>query len=136
MDAHAHAARQRVLGGLAAAPEAYREDPRITGVGRFLRRWSIDELPQLVNVLGGSMSLVGPRPVLVEERSMLGNRDERRHLTKPGMTGVWQVSGRKEVPWDERMRLDLLYVERWSMGLDLLILLKTIRVVLQGKGAY
>ena len=116
--------------------DRYREDPRITPFGRFLRRWSIDEMPQVFAVIAGSMSLVGPRPVLVDEMPLLGDADHRRHLTKPGLTGLWQVSGRKEVDWDERMRLDLDYVEHWSPALDLVIVAKTVKVVLVGKGAY
>lgn len=120
----------------AGITDRYRTDPRITPVGRFLRRWSLDELPQLVNVVGGSMSMVGPRPMLADELPLLGDADHRRHLTKPGMTGLWQVNGRKESDWEERMRLDLDYIERWSPSLDLVIAMKTLRVVLSGKGAY
>jgi len=116
--------------------QRYRDDPRITPFGRFLRRWSIDEMPQVVNVIVGSMSLVGPRPVLPEELGLFADADHRRHLTKPGLTGLWQVSGRKEVDWDERMRMDLEYVENWSPALDLVIVAKTAKVVLSGKGAY
>ena len=116
--------------------DRYRRDPRITRFGRFLRRWSIDETPQVLNVLRGSMSLVGPRPVLVEELPLLGDADHRRHLTKPGLTGLWQVSGRKQVDWDERMRMDLDYVEHWSPALDLVIVAKTIKAVVVGDGAY
>ncbi|MFM8897197.1 MAG: sugar transferase, partial [Actinomycetales bacterium] len=120
----------------ATITERYQRDPRITGFGRVLRRWSIDEMPQVVNVIGGSMSLVGPRPVLVEELPLLGDTDHRRHLTKPGLTGLWQVSGRKTVDWEERMRLDLEYVEHWSPALDLVIVAKTVKAVLVGNGAY
>ncbi len=116
--------------------DRYRGDPRITPFGRFLRRWSIDEMPQVVAVIAGSMSLVGPRPVLVDEMPLLGDADHRRHLTKPGLTGLWQVSGRKTVDWDERMRLDLDYVEHWSPALDLVIVAKTVKAVLVGDGAY
>ncbi len=116
--------------------ERYRCDPRITRVGRVLRRWSIDELPQLANVLTGRMSLVGPRPLLVDELPLLVDTDHRRHMTKPGLTGLWQVSGRKEVDWEERMRLDLWYVENWSPALDLVIVLRTVRAVISGHGAY
>ncbi len=116
--------------------QRYRNDPRITPFGRFLRRWSIDEMPQVVNVITGSMSLVGPRPVLPEELGLFADADHRRHLTKPGLTGLWQVSGRKEVDWDERMRMDLEYVENWSPALDLVIVAKTAKVVLSGEGAY
>ncbi len=116
--------------------DRYRKDPRITPFGRILRRWSIDEMPQVGNVVTGSMSLVGPRPVLVDEMPLLGDSDHRRHLTKPGLTGLWQVSGRKNVEWEERMRLDLDYVEHWSPALDLVIVAKTVKAVLMGKGAY
>ena len=116
--------------------DRYKSDPRITPFGRILRRWSIDEMPQAVNVIGGNMSLVGPRPVLPEELGLFDDADHRRHLTKPGLTGLWQVSGRKEVDWDERMRMDLDYVENWSPALDLVIVAKTARVVISGKGAY
>jgi exopolysaccharide biosynthesis polyprenyl glycosylphosphotransferase len=116
--------------------DRYRRDPRITPFGRLLRRWSIDEMPQVVNVIVGSMSLVGPRPVLVDEMPLLGDADHRRHLTKPGLTGLWQVSGRKTVDWEERMRLDLDYVEHWSPALDLVIVARTVKAVLVGDGAY
>jgi exopolysaccharide biosynthesis polyprenyl glycosylphosphotransferase len=116
--------------------ERYRRDPRITPFGRVLRRWSIDEMPQVFNVIGGSMSLVGPRPVLLDEVPLLDDADHRRHLTKPGLTGLWQVSGRKGVDWEERMRLDLDYVEHWSPALDLVIVAKTVKAVLAGNGAY
>lgn len=116
--------------------DRYKQDARITGFGRILRRWSIDEMPQVVNVIVGSMSLVGPRPVLVDEMPLLGDADHRRHLTKPGLTGLWQVSGRKTVDWEERMRLDLDYVEHWSPALDLVIVAKTVKAVLVGDGAY
>lgn len=101
-----------------------------------MRRWSIDEMPQIIHVLGGTMSLVGPRPVLLDEIPLFGDADHRRHLTKPGLTGLWQVSGRKAVDWDERMRMDLDYVEHWSPALDLVIVGKTVKVVLTGRGAY
>ena len=116
--------------------ERYKNDPRITPFGRILRRWSIDEMPQVVNVIRGNMSLVGPRPVLPEELGLFDDADHRRHLTKPGLTGLWQVSGRKEVDWEERMRMDLDYVENWSPALDLVIVAKTAKVVITGKGAY
>ncbi len=116
--------------------ERYKSDPRITPFGRILRRWSIDEMPQVFNVIAGNMSLVGPRPVLPEELGLFDDADHRRHLTKPGLTGLWQVSGRKEVDWDERMRMDLDYVENWSPALDLVIVAKTAKVVITGKGAY
>lgn len=113
-----------------------RRDPRVTPFGRFLRRYSLDELPQLVNVLTGSMSLVGPRPPLPDEVERYCSQTRRRLLVKPGMTGLWQVSGRSDLPWDEAVRLDLYYVENWSLGLDLAIVLRTIWAVLSGRGAY
>ncbi len=116
--------------------ERYREDPRVTRVGGVLRRWSLDELPQLLNVVSGSMSLVGPRPMLPDELALLGDADHRRHLTKPGLTGLWQISGRKEVSWEDRMRMDLHYIENWSIALDLVIIVKTAKAVLTGHGAY
>lgn len=128
--------RLDTLGSLAGDPEAYRTDPRVTPFGRFLRRWSLDEVPQLWNVLLGDMSLVGPRPMLTEELSLLATSDHRRHLVKPGMTGLWQVAGRKEVPWSERMQMDLRYVENWSPAMDLIIMTKTVKAVANGKGAH
>nr|PZN00048.1 MAG: exopolysaccharide biosynthesis polyprenyl glycosylphosphotransferase [Thermocrispum agreste] len=113
-----------------------RRDPRVTRVGRLLRRYSIDELPQLFNVLAGSMSLVGPRPPLPEETARYAPSVRRRLLVKPGMTGLWQVSGRSELSWEESVRLDLRYVEDWSLALDLMILWKTLRAVIGGEGAY
>jgi len=113
-----------------------REDPRVTRVGRVLRRFSIDELPQLINVLKGDMSLVGPRPPLVSEVSVYAADARRRLLVRPGMTGPWQISGRSDLDWEETMRLDLYYVENWSMVGDLLILWKTLRAVVRSAGAY
>jgi exopolysaccharide biosynthesis polyprenyl glycosylphosphotransferase len=113
-----------------------RKDPRITRVGAILRRYSIDELPQLLNVLTGSMSLVGPRPPLPEETARYEPDVRRRLLVKPGLTGLWQVSGRSDLPWEEAVRLDLRYVEDWSLALDAMILWKTFRAVLGGQGAY
>src|SRR3954451_9999942 len=103
-----------------------REDPRVTPVGRFLRRWSFDELPQIFNVLRGQMSLVGPRPLPERDYRRLEDWHRKRYLVLPGMTGLWQVSGRSELDFDELVRLDFLYLERWSIFLDLSILLKTI----------
>ena len=111
-------------------------DPRITIVGRWLRRFSLDELPQLWNVVAGSMSLVGPRPPLPTEVLRYGDDVRRRLLVKPGMTGLWQVSGRSDLPWEEAVRLDLFYVENWSVSLDLVVLWKTVFAVLRGRGAY
>lgn len=113
-----------------------RADPRVTKVGTWLRRYSLDELPQLLNVVGGSMSLVGPRPPLPEETITYGPDVKRRLLVKPGMTGLWQVSGRSDLTWEESVRLDLRYVEDWSLALDALILWKTVRAVFSGDGAY
>jgi lipopolysaccharide/colanic/teichoic acid biosynthesis glycosyltransferase len=114
----------------------YKNDPRIYPFGRILRRLSLDELPQLFTVIRGKMSLVGPRPLLIEELDLLGDEDHRRHLTKPGLTGLWQINGRKETTWDERIQLDLRYVHNWSIGLDIGIIIKTIKVVLTGHGSY
>ncbi len=113
-----------------------RSDPRVTRVGAVLRRWSADELPQLFNVLAGSMSLVGPRPPLPDETAQYGPDVRRRLLVKPGVTGLWQVSGRSDLSWDEAVRLDLRYVEDWSLALDAMILWKTVRAVFSGDGAY
>ncbi|MCW2829906.1 MAG: polyprenyl glycosylphosphotransferase, partial [Aeromicrobium sp.] len=113
-----------------------RDDPRVTRPGRFLRRYSLDELPQLINVLKGDMSLVGPRPPLVSEVSGYAPEARRRLLVRPGMTGPWQISGRSDLDWEETMRLDLYYVENWSIVGDFLILWKTIRAVRSSSGAY
>ncbi|MEU9380411.1 sugar transferase [Streptomyces sp. NPDC048279] len=113
-----------------------RRDPRVTRVGAVLRRYSLDELPQLFNVLTGAMSLVGPRPPLPEECAAYDPDIRRRLLVKPGLTGLWQISGRSDLPWEEAVRLDLRYVEDWSLALDTVILWKTMRAVLHGQGAY
>jgi exopolysaccharide biosynthesis polyprenyl glycosylphosphotransferase len=113
-----------------------RHDPRITRSGAWLRRYSLDELPQLINVLRGDMSLVGPRPPLPEEVAKYGDDVRRRLVVKPGMTGLWQVSGRSDLSWEESVRLDLRYVENWSLMLDLQILWKTWAAVSRGSGAY
>jgi lipopolysaccharide/colanic/teichoic acid biosynthesis glycosyltransferase len=113
-----------------------RNDPRITPVGGRLRKYSLDELPQLWNVLKGDMSLVGPRPALSAEAALYGSYVRRRLVVKPGITGLWQVSGRSDLPWEEAVRLDLRYVENWSFALDLQILWKTMSAVIQGPGAY
>ncbi len=113
-----------------------REDPRVTRVGGFLRRFSIDELPQLVNVLRGEMSLVGPRPLPERDYALLDDVHKKRYLVLPGMTGLWQVSGRSEVGFDELVRLDFSYIESWSVWLDIEILLKTIPTVLFKRGAW
>jgi exopolysaccharide biosynthesis polyprenyl glycosylphosphotransferase len=113
-----------------------RRDPRITKVGAVLRRYSLDELPQLLNVVRGDMSLVGPRPPLPEEAAKYSEEVRRRLLVKPGLTGLWQVSGRSDLAWADAVRLDLGYVENWSLGLDAEILLRTGSAVVKGKGAY
>lgn len=113
-----------------------KNDPRVTRFGRFIRRYSIDELPQLLNVLKGDMSLVGPRPPLPGEVAGYDDFAHRRLLVKPGITGLWQVSGRSDLSWEDSMRLDLYYVENWSMIQDLMILIKTIRAVVVSSGAY
>ena len=113
-----------------------RADPRVTRIGAVLRKWSLDEMPQLFNVLGGSMSLVGPRPPLPSEVDVYDDHVHRRLLVKPGMTGLWQVSGRADLPWEESVRLDLYYVENWSVALDVQILWKTLFAVLRSSGAY
>jgi lipopolysaccharide/colanic/teichoic acid biosynthesis glycosyltransferase len=111
------------------------DDPRITPLGGWLRRLSLDELPQLWNVLRGDMSLVGPRPLPVSEAGWFSPVDRRRTLVRPGITGLWQVSGRSRLSADEAVRLDLRYVENWSLVLDLAILLRTVGAVLRGSGA-
>lgn len=111
------------------------DDPRVTRFGRLLRRTSLDELPQLLNVLGGQMSLVGPRPLPVEETEALRDGHRRRLAMRPGITCLWQVSGRNELSFKEWMELDLEYVDRWSLGLDLAILLRTLPAILSGRGA-
>ncbi len=114
-----------------------RRDPRVTPVGRFLRRYSLDELPQLWNVLNGTMSMIGPRPPLASEVDRYpGDLRRRRLLVRPGITGLWQVSGRSDLSWDETVRLDLEYVENWSVLLDAAVLWKTVRAVVSGRGAY
>jgi exopolysaccharide biosynthesis polyprenyl glycosylphosphotransferase len=113
-----------------------RDDPRITPIGAWLRRYSLDELPQLWNVLKGDMSLVGPRPALSAEAAEYDYYVRRRLAVKPGVTGLWQVSGRSDLPWEEAVRLDVRYVEQWSLVLDLQILWKTWSAVIRGSGAY
>ncbi len=113
-----------------------KNDPRITKTGKFIRRWSIDELPQLFNVLSGEMSLVGPRPPLPEEVEEYSRRDFKRLHTTPGVTGVWQISGRSNLGFDEMVKLDLYYVDNWSIWMDLAILMLTPSAVIEGSGAY
>ena len=116
--------------------DRYKNDPRITRVGKFLRRYSLDEIPQLWCVLMGTMSLVGPRPILPEEQPQMGDFHFRRQIAKPGLTGIWQVSGRKETSWDDRMAFDIKYVEEWSIALDLILIARTFRAIASGQGSY
>jgi lipopolysaccharide/colanic/teichoic acid biosynthesis glycosyltransferase len=113
-----------------------RDDPRMTPVGRVIRRYSIDELPQLFNVLLGQMSLVGPRPLPQRDYDRLEDWHKKRYLVLPGITGLWQVSGRADLDFDDLVRLDFLYLERWSVFLDLSILLKTVPAVISKRGAF
>jgi exopolysaccharide biosynthesis polyprenyl glycosylphosphotransferase len=115
--------------------DRYKKDPRITRFGRFIRRWSIDELPQLWCVLIGTMSIVGPRPILIEEEEIVDSLNHARFIAKPGLTGLWQVSGRKEVLWETRMRQDILYIESWTFTYDLLLIFRTFGTIISGKGA-
>ena len=129
--------RSTVLGDdLELIKSSYRSDPRITPFGRFIRRWSIDEIPQFFSVLKGDMSLVGPRPVLIEELDLIPSTFHFRFIAKPGLTGLWQISGRKEVDWIDRMHQDVAYVENWSLSNDLLLILRTVGAILSGRGAY
>jgi lipopolysaccharide/colanic/teichoic acid biosynthesis glycosyltransferase len=113
-----------------------KNDPRVTPVGRWMRRWSLDELPQLLNVLRGEMSLVGPRPLPERDYERLEDWHRKRYLVLPGMTGLWQVSGRSELDFDELVRLDFLYLERWSVFLDMAILVRTVPAVFRAHGAW
>lgn len=113
-----------------------KSDPRITRVGRIIRKTSIDELPQLINVLRGDMSLVGPRPPLPSEVSLYSRSDRERLNALPGITCLWQVAGRSDIPFKQQVQLDKKYIERQSIGLDLLVLLKTIPAVIKARGAY
>ncbi len=113
-----------------------REDPRVTRVGRLLRRFSLDELPNLVNVLRGEMAIVGPRPTIPSQVELFSHRQHRRHAVRPGMTGWAQINGRIGIEWGERIELDIYYVEHRSLSLDLRILDRTVRLVLSGRGLY
>ncbi len=112
-----------------------KNDPRISKVGKFLRRFSLDEIPQFVNVLKGEMSLVGPRPPLQDEVEKYSWKQKRRLSVKPGITGLWQISGRSSLPFEEWVELDLEYIDNWSLGADFKIILQTIYIVLSQKGA-
>jgi lipopolysaccharide/colanic/teichoic acid biosynthesis glycosyltransferase len=113
-----------------------RQDPRITRVGRFIRRASIDELPQIINVLRGEMSIVGPRPALPREVALYPKRAFGRLAVKPGITGIWQVSGRADVSFDKMVEMDLIYARSRNVLLDLILILLTVRAVVSGRGAY
>lgn len=136
-----HVGAERMRDALGARNESdghlfkIREDPRITATGRRLRRWSLDELPQLINVLMGHMSLVGPRPLPVQD-SAFTEEARRRLLVRPGLTGLWQIGGRSALGWEEALRLDLEYVHAWSIRMDLNILMRTLPAVARGTGAY
>jgi lipopolysaccharide/colanic/teichoic acid biosynthesis glycosyltransferase len=131
-----------LLDGDAAARDEYERyaritrDPRVTPIGRFLRRFSLDELPQLWNVLRGDMALVGPRPYLPDEAGKVGAYLDTIVRVRPGMTGLWQVSGRAELPFRERNVLDEYYIRNWSLWMDLSIVVRTLRAVTGGRGAY
>jgi lipopolysaccharide/colanic/teichoic acid biosynthesis glycosyltransferase len=138
MIVNAEAAKQQLLDANEGSGPLFklRNDPRITRVGHALRKYSIDELPQLFNVLTGSMSLIGPRPCLPAEAATYTAEARRRLAVKPGLTGLWQVSGRSDLSWEESVRLDLHYVDGWSLALDAKIVARTFGAVMAGKGAY
>jgi exopolysaccharide biosynthesis polyprenyl glycosylphosphotransferase len=135
-DAHAHQPALEERNEASGALFKIRDDPRVTPVGRLLRRFSIDELPQLLNVLRGEMSLVGPRPLPQRDYDRLEDWHKKRYLVMPGITGLWQVSGRADLDFDDLVRLDFLYLERWSVFLDLSILVKTVPAVIMRRGAF
>ncbi len=136
MDAEARLAEVRRLNEGMTQLFKSSHDPRITKVGAILRRYSLDEVPQLINVLRGDMSLVGPRPALPSEVEAYESDVNRRLRVKPGLTGLWQVSGRSDLSWEDTVRLDLYYVDNWSMFSDIQILLRTVKAVFGGSGAY
>jgi Undecaprenyl-phosphate galactose phosphotransferase WbaP len=117
------------------ATQKLRHDPRVTSVGRFLRKTSLDELPQLLNVLRGEMSLVGPRPIVTAETRFYGEHISHYHATRPGITGLWQVSGRSDTTYERRVQLDVLYVRNWTFWNDIIILLRTVPIVMLRRGA-
>jgi len=133
---------EQLLGSLGDADEGagplfkMRHDPRVTRVGGVLRRWSLDELPQLWNIVRGEMSVVGPRPPLPREVADYERHVHRRLYIKPGLTGMWQINGRSDLSWEDSVRLDLYYVENWSLTADLVIMWRTVRVLLRHDGAY
>jgi exopolysaccharide biosynthesis polyprenyl glycosylphosphotransferase len=138
MSVDAEDKKQTLQGSIQAGSPLFkmRQDPRVTRVGSFLRKWSLDEIPQLLNVLAGQMSLVGPRPPLQSEVDQYEDHVSRKFLVKPGVTGLWQVSGRSNLSWEQSVRLDLSYVENWTITGDIIILLRTIITVLRRDGAY
>jgi lipopolysaccharide/colanic/teichoic acid biosynthesis glycosyltransferase len=139
MVADAEEQRQALIAAMGDAdPRLFkmRDDPRLTRVGRTLRRWSLDELPQFVQVLKGEMSVVGPRPQLMEEVARYEDWQRQRLLMTPGLTGLWQINGRSDLSFDEMVRLDLYYAEHWSLWLDIKVILRTIPAVFAGRGAY
>ncbi|MDQ3658577.1 MAG: exopolysaccharide biosynthesis polyprenyl glycosylphosphotransferase [Actinomycetota bacterium] len=135
-DAGLRQSELEILNEAEGAAFKIKEDPRVTPFGRFLRRWSLDELPQLVNVLKGDMSLVGPRPLPLRDFERMGEPHKRRLAAVPGMTGLWQISGRSNLPFEEMVRLDLFYIENWSLSFDVKIILRTLGAVLRREGAY
>ncbi len=133
----AHAMRDSVIGEPdAEIAERYRNDPRITSFGRFLRRWSLDELPQLWCVLIGTMSVVGPRPILEDEYHLVSSQSRFRSIVTPGLTGLWQINGRKEVGWQERMDMDTYYIQSWSFWHDMVLIIRTFAAIISGRGSY
>jgi lipopolysaccharide/colanic/teichoic acid biosynthesis glycosyltransferase len=136
VDADRQEARLREQAGHRGALWKMADDPRITRIGGVIRRYSIDELPQLINVITGDMSLVGPRPQQAWEVETYTDWEDRRLRVRPGMTGLWQVSGRSQLSFDEAIRLDLYYVDNWSMLADLVIMGRTVRAVFGKTGAY
>lgn len=132
----AHLAEDPVSAAEWAATHKLRRDPRVTRVGRFLRRYSLDELPQIWNVLRGDMSVAGPRPIVETEIARYGSAFPLYALARPGLTGLWQVSGRNDTTYKKRVELDAFYVRNWSLSLDLSLILRTVKVVLRGHGAY
>ena len=136
VDAEARQAELEARNEAEGAVFKIKDDPRVTPVGRFIRRWSIDELPQLINVLTGEMSLVGPRPLPLRDFEKMGEAHKKRLAAVPGITGYWQISGRSDLSFEEMVRLDLYYIENWSLSLDVKIILKTVGAVFRHEGAY
>ena len=136
VDAEARQAELEARNEAKGAVFKIKDDPRVTPVGQFIRRWSIDELPQLINVLTGEMSLVGPRPLPLRDFEKMGEAHKKRLAAIPGITGYWQISGRSDLSFEEMVRLDLYYIENWSLSLDIKIILKTVGAVFRHEGAY